>query len=146
LCLPARDESDEIAGMMLAQVLEHEGICAEPVSVTALASEVVAMVGERGAQLICVSALPPSAVSHARYLCKRLHAKYPEIEMVVGLWTAKGDLVRAKERIVCGEKVAVVSAFSAAMETIRQMMQPLILKTEEERKGEERGPGSGVRG
>ena len=74
LCLPARDEADEIAAMMLAQVLETSGCVVQAVSVTSLAGEMVDLVEQRNADVVCISATPPAAVMHARYLCKRLRA------------------------------------------------------------------------
>jgi hypothetical protein len=106
---------------MLAQVLEMRGYCATPASVASLASEMVEMVEQTRAQIVCVSAMPPSAVAHARYLCKRLHARYPEIDMVVGLWTAKGDIERAKHRIACAHGVFVVTTLDEAQHEIDQL-------------------------
>lgn len=130
LCLPARDESDEIAGMMFAQVLERNGFKAEAVSVTALASEMVELVGQKKADIVIVSALPPSAVAHAKYLCKRLHMKYPEIKLVVGLWTAKGDLSVAKKRMTCRQQDTVVATFSDAIKQVEQLAHPVVLDKE----------------
>ena len=127
LCLPARDESDEIAGMMFAQVLERHGFKAEAVSVTALASEMVELVGKRKADITVIAALPPSAVAHARYLCMRLRQKFPDLKIVVGLWTAQGDLEKAKARISNSEGDPVVNNFTAALHEIEQLAHPLLL-------------------
>ncbi len=59
LCLPARDEADEIAGTMLAQLLADEGVRRRGVSVTSLASEMVDLVEQRKADVVCISAMPP---------------------------------------------------------------------------------------
>src|SRR5205085_9830845 len=74
LCLPARSEADEIAATMLAQLLEAEGCRAKAVAVTSLAGEMVELVDQCTADVVCLSATPPAAVMHARYLCKRLRA------------------------------------------------------------------------
>ena len=87
VCLPARDEADEIAGIMLAQLLELRGYCAMPVSRTSLASEMLSEVEKHNADVVVVSALPPAAVAHARYLCKRLQAENAERNTIVALWT-----------------------------------------------------------
>jgi predicted PurR-regulated permease PerM/methanogenic corrinoid protein MtbC1 len=127
VCLPANDESDEIAGVMLSQLLELRGYCTKVVSVTQLASEMVETVQNSKADVVCISALPPAAVTHARYLCKRLHGKLPEMEMMVGLWTTEGDLARARERIAAVRSVQVASTFSVAIEQIHQMAQPKLM-------------------
>jgi predicted PurR-regulated permease PerM len=129
--LPAHDEADEISGLMLAQVLEFRGYCAFAMSVTKLASELVEAVEEKQAHVVVVSAMPPAAVAHSRYLCKRLHARFPELNMVVGLWTMKGDLKKAKERVTCAGTVQVSSNFALALEQIGQLAQPVIFSTDQ---------------
>jgi len=130
VCLPARDEADELAGMMFAQILEREGFKAEAVSASALASEMVELVGKLKADIVVVSALPPSAVTHARYLCKRLHQAFPEIVILVGLWTSKADLKEAKEKVTCTGRDAVVASFSEGLTEMNQLVHPLILTKE----------------
>jgi hypothetical protein len=71
--------------------------------------------------------MPPAAVAHSRYLCKRLHARFPDLNMVVGLWTMKGDLKMARERVTCAASVQVTSTFALALEQIGQLAQPVIL-------------------
>jgi len=132
LCLPARDEADEIAGMMLAQVLEMTGCLVQAVSVTALAGEMVDLVEQRQADVVCISAMPPAAATHARYLCKRLRGRFPEANLVVGLWNVKGDLSKAKERIGCGEATHVVGTLADAQEQIRRLIQPILLRPEKQ--------------
>ena len=127
LCLPARDESDEIAGIMFAQVLQRSGFKAEAVSVTALASEMIELVEKQKADIVIVSALPPAAVTHARYLCKRLQQKFPDIHVIIGLWTVKGDLSRAKERMTCNDTDSVVNTFADAIHEVEQRVHPLLL-------------------
>ena len=99
LSLPARSEADEIAAMMLAQVLETKSCVVQAVSVTSLATEMVDLVEQRKADVVCVSATPPGAMMHARYLCKHLRRRFPKVKLVVGLWDMQGDLNKAKERI-----------------------------------------------
>jgi predicted PurR-regulated permease PerM len=133
LCLPARDEADEIAGRMLAQLLATKGCVVEAVSVTALASEMVDLVEQRQADVVCISAMPPTAAAHARYLCKRLQGRFPDAHLIVGLWNATGDLNKAKERVGCGPTTAVVATLAAAQEKIHGLLHPLLQRTEQPR-------------
>jgi hypothetical protein len=127
LCLPARDEADELAGVVLAQLLALRGCVVQAVSVTALASKLVDLVEQRKADVACVSALPPAAAAHARYLCKRLQGGFPEAHMIVGLWNRPGDMIKARERIGCGPTTAVVGTLAAAEEKSCGVLQPLLL-------------------
>jgi predicted PurR-regulated permease PerM/methylmalonyl-CoA mutase cobalamin-binding subunit len=136
LCLPAHDEADEIAGLMLAQLLDLGGCTVHAVSVTALVSEMVELVEQHKAEVVCISSTPPAAVMHARYLCKRLRGRFPEANLVVGLWNAKGDLNQAKERIGCGAAAHVVGTLADAQEQVRQMIQSLLLRRENQEQRE----------
>jgi len=123
LCLPARSEADEIAALMVAQVLETRGCVVQAVSVTSLAGEMADLVDRcTTADVVCISATPPAAVMHGRYLCKQLRARFPKLNLVVGLWDAQGDLNRAKERIGCG--ATVVTTLADAQEQVRLVIEP----------------------
>lgn len=128
LILPAKGVSDEIVGHMLHQLLELRGYCPATASVTALASEMVEMISSKNADLIAVSAMPPAAVAHARYLCKRIHLRFPDIPMAVALWNAKGDLRKAKSRIACDEAVPVVTTLAQMQHEIDQLAQPILVR------------------
>jgi predicted PurR-regulated permease PerM len=128
VCLPAHDESDEIAGMMLAELLADRGYCAFAASDAKLASEMVGIVESRKAHLVVISALPPAATAHARYLCKRLRASSSEVTMIVGLWTAEGDLNIAKDRITFDHSVTLTTGFADALQQIQQLAQPVLVE------------------
>jgi hypothetical protein len=123
LSLPARSDADEIVAMMLAQVLETKSCAVQAISVTSLATEMVDLVERRNADVVCVSATPPGAMMHARYLCKQLRRRFPKVKLVVGLWDAQGDLNKARERIGCG--ATVVATLAAAREQIRIQIRQL---------------------
>lgn len=131
VCLPARDEADAIAAVMLAQLLETRGCLVHCVSVTTAASELVDLVERCKADVVCVSATPPAAVMHARHLCQRLRGRFPQLHLVVGLWAAEGDLSKAKTRIGGGDKTHVVATLADAQEQVRLLIQPLLPPHEE---------------
>jgi hypothetical protein len=130
LCLPARDEADEIAGIMLAQLLELRGYGAIAVSETKLAGEMLAEIEKHEPDLIVVSALPPAAVTHARYICKRVHARDPDEKILVGLWTYQGNISNARDRIGCAALVQIVTTLAETQEQIDQIIQPQRLTSE----------------
>ena len=99
LCLPARDEADEIAGIMLGQLLEIKGIRVVLGSTKSLSGEMLVQVSEETPAVVCVSALPPLAATHARYLCMRLRPKFPALKIVVGLWQPTGKTTKAQARL-----------------------------------------------
>jgi len=128
LCLPAHDESDELVAVMMMQLLELRGYCATAVSQSALASEMLDEAAQKSADIILVSALPPTAQTHARYLCKRLRNRFPSIAMVVGIWTFNGDLTRARERLAVLGSIQVTGSLRGALEQIAQLAQGVLVK------------------
>jgi predicted PurR-regulated permease PerM len=124
LSLPARSEADEIAAMMLAHILETKNRVVQAVSVSSLASEMAEHVERHKADVVCVSATPPGAMMHARYLCKQLRRRFPKVNLVVGLWDMNGDLSKATERI--GNGATVVATLADAQEQIRLLTQQFV--------------------
>ena len=95
-----------------------------------LPSDMVDLVEQRKADVVCISAMPPTAVAHARVLCLRLRRRFPNLHLVVGLWNAPDDLTRAKERIGDSATTHVVATLAEAQEQIRGLIQPLLLRSE----------------
>jgi predicted PurR-regulated permease PerM len=135
LCLPARDEADEIVAMMLAQVLEQSCCTALHVPVAALASEMVDIVEKYDAKMVCISALPPSALAHARYLCKRVRGRLKNVPVVIGLWGTKVDTKKALARLACSETDKVVRSLGEARTEIVPLLA--VKKAEVEPKPQE---------
>jgi predicted PurR-regulated permease PerM len=127
LVLPAGEEADEIAGLMLAQLLESRGYCATVSSASSLVSEASAMVEQQQAHAVCVSAMPPGSVARARYLCKRLHEKQADLRIIVGLWAFRGDLAPTKSRLALAAPGQVVINLREAQEHIDHLAQPFMV-------------------
>lgn len=119
LCLPARSAADEVASLLLAQVLETNAYLVQAIPLMSSANEMLDLVEQSRPDVVYVSATPPAAVMHARYLCKQLRSRFPRLNLVVGLWNAQGDLNKSKERIGCGASVAATLA--SAQEHVRQL-------------------------
>jgi predicted PurR-regulated permease PerM len=83
---PAHDAADELALLMLQQLLDPTRYTMTIVSAEMLTAEVLSVVEQRHIRLICIAALPPVALAPTRYLCKRLRARFPDCKIVVGRW------------------------------------------------------------
>lgn len=132
LCLPARDEADGIAATMLAQLVGMLGYRVEVVSVGEPVAAVIDLIEQCKPDVVCISATPPAATTHARSICRRLRGQFPKIPLVVGLWNAQGDLKKTKDRIGGGALVHVVATLADGQAQIRQLIQPLLPMTVEE--------------
>jgi predicted PurR-regulated permease PerM len=102
LCLPARDEADEIVATMLAQLIERAGHEAQCVPLGS-AAEMLAQVKEEKPDFICISALPPFAIAHARALYAKLLAQAPNVRIDIGLWNFSGDPSKMSHRLALRE-------------------------------------------
>lgn len=121
LCLPARDEADELAARMAAQLLEREGVSARALSVAWLVGEVVAAVSDLRPRVVWICAVPPTALRHARYLCLRLRAERPELRILVVAWGWEEQLDGAAERLRAAGANYVVTSLALGLERTRPM-------------------------
>jgi predicted PurR-regulated permease PerM len=90
LCIPANDTADEITAAMLAQLLEESGFAVVAFPVAPLRELLPAIQPEAG-DVICISALPPFALGRARALCRQFRTRFPQIQLVVGIWGLTGS-------------------------------------------------------
>jgi predicted PurR-regulated permease PerM len=81
--VPARNTVDELAIEMLSQLLDTTKFRMDRASTVTLVSDLAAAVDATGAAAVCVAALPPGGLSHARYLCKRLRARFPQRSVIL---------------------------------------------------------------
>ena len=86
---PARDEVDELALLMFRQLLDPARYEVELTKAQMVTSELVALVARTSPALICIGAVPPGGLAQARYRCKRLRARFPDLKIVVGRWGFK---------------------------------------------------------
>lgn len=121
LCVPARDEADGLAGKMLAQLLEQRGMDCHVVMTKSLASETVEHARERNASVVCISAMPPFAATHARYLVKRLRPHFGQLRILVGLWHMEGSSKKSEKRLLAAGVDHCVTTLSDAVTYLEQL-------------------------
>jgi predicted PurR-regulated permease PerM len=107
LSLPAHGEADEIAALMVAQLLEARDVRARAVSAASLASERLEEAGGEKVEVVCVTTIAPDGLLHARYLCKRLHDQFPELRIVAAVLVRdEGRDVRMRELSAVANEIA----------------------------------------
>jgi hypothetical protein len=118
VCIPARDEADEIVGTMVKQLLRRAGYDAHALPIAAV-STMLEQAEDLHPEVICVSALPPFAAVQAKSLCKHLRHRCPGVKIVLGLWEFPGGVAKAQERVgvscadMIGTSVAQIVALMA---------------------------------
>jgi hypothetical protein len=120
-CIPSKEGADELVASMLAQVLRHAGYRAREFR-TAGVEDMLAEVARERFSIVCLSALPPYSITHARLLCKRLKAARPELQIVVGLWSLAEGADRGRERLGPGCAAAVTTTLSDALVQVRHLV------------------------
>jgi hypothetical protein len=86
LCVAGRGSLDEAAAM-LAHLIQKHGIGARVVPSHAVLSANVFRLDSAGVTMICLSYLEPSNFANARYLVRRLRHKFPQVKILLGLWS-----------------------------------------------------------
>jgi hypothetical protein len=107
VCVPARDEADEIVGTMFVQLLRISGHDSHALHVDSFPRMLEEVALLRPA-VICVSALPPYAAAHAKNMCNRLRTANPQTRVVLGLWEFPGGIAKAQDKVGtnCADAIA----------------------------------------
>jgi predicted PurR-regulated permease PerM len=118
VCIPARDEADELAALMLAQLLDKKGIRAKTFPCGVVPGELLHGVAQEKPPLACVFAIPPFGYLHVRGLCRRLHQQFPALRLIAAILTER-DVQEIKKRQPTVPADEIVSSLRQAMnETI----------------------------
>ena len=103
---------------MLSQLLREQSFEVHNASATLHAPELLDRVKADNAEIACISVVAPSTVIHARFLCTKLRARFPEIKIIVGLWGATERIAEATKRLHESGADETVTSLAAAMEEI----------------------------
>jgi predicted PurR-regulated permease PerM len=118
LASPVRSDGDEVALLMLRNMLSPSAIALDIVSPELLSAEVVRYARERGVDIALVGTLPPGGLAQARYLVKRLRAGVPGVKIVVGRWPADGDAEGAREALVMAGADVVATSLAETRDRV----------------------------
>jgi hypothetical protein len=114
---PARDEADEIVATMLCQLLARAGYTAECIRL-GRTSEMIAKTSQYAPDIVCLSALPPYALSHAKSAYAKLCLQLPRTDMLFGIWNYPGDLDRLAVRVGLSDEHNVATTLNQALNEI----------------------------
>ena len=59
----------------------------------------LAQLKESRPDTVCISALPPFALLHARELYRKIRTQMPNVKIIIGLWKFAGDPIKAATRL-----------------------------------------------
>ena len=130
-CLAAHDLADEVAAVMMQNLLQLRSYCVILGPAESLASELAIAIEKADPDVLCISSVPPTATVHARQLLKRLSLKVDDVPIVAGLWKTKLSAEQAKLRLGAGKQVQVARTLHEALEQIHQFAQPTVTRVME---------------
>ena len=113
-CLPVRAMRDELAALMLKDVLTRQGCHVEAFTAAETAIDLVTAVAERRPEVIYVSVVSPSALVHARNLCSKLRARLPHQRIIVGFWNSTESLAALQFSFAESSCIEVVNTLAEA--------------------------------
>lgn len=92
LCIPGGGPLDEAAAMMIAQLLERQGIGARVEHADALSMARILGWDAKGVALVCLCYLADASSAQIRYAIRRLRRKTPDIPILVALLGDANDI------------------------------------------------------
>ena len=125
LICPAADVSDSAALTMLRQSLGSIHWNINQTAVETLTSELVACIALDPPAILCIAALPPRGLAHARYLCKRLRDSSPELQIVVGRWGQKRNCKLEREQLELAGATFVTTSLAETIQLLNSRL-PLL--------------------
>lgn len=118
LCVPVRDEADDLAGIMLAQLLQTAGFDARAIPVER-DSRVGAIAAAEQPEILFLSGLPPFARGRSRRVYNTVRTRYPKLRIMIGLWNYRDDLAQAAEQISRGEVSEAATTLAQAVAQVQ---------------------------
>lgn len=121
VCIPVEDEADRIAATMLAQLLEHRGHPSMLLTPAALSDEVLARLADAPQTILCLSAVPPFALTQTRRLLQTLRERLPANPVFVGLWGEPSEIETLRARFGNARPNAIAATLADALTRIAEI-------------------------
>jgi predicted PurR-regulated permease PerM len=118
MCLPVRDETDELAAMMAAQVFEGERVQAIAMQARRI-DEILAAVAQEKPDVVLLSALPPFGLARSHRIYRSLRARNPQLRIMIGIWNYPDDPAEAAKKITGAEEGRVWTRLADALAEVR---------------------------
>lgn len=121
VCMGAKWEVDTLAARMLAHALSNAELCADHAAAGIANAAGFAALDLQGARMVCLSHFSAEPQTQARYLCRRLRRRWPDLHIVLALWNAPPALLEQADHGVLGADAVVTSIDEAVMHFEQQL-------------------------
>jgi hypothetical protein len=119
---PGRDEGDELALVMLGQMLRLKGYTLDVISSKKLTAELLDHLKQETPVVVCIGSLPPGGLAQTRYLCKRIRQQAPGVKILVGRWGDGENVERMEKRL----REAGADLLATTLHDSRDQIVPLL--------------------
>jgi hypothetical protein len=124
LACPAHHRGDEVTLHLLADVLRPLAVRTTVMSTRALPVEVETTIEREKPLFLIIGIMPPGGLPQTRYLCRRIHKRFPDLTIVVGFW----GRVKNFDRLLVGLRRAGASYVHTSVEQARGQIIAMLPK------------------
>lgn len=119
-CLPIHAIRDEIGVNILTQFLAYESF---NVSYTIKhgINDLFELIEERKPDVVFVVGVAPLVLSHARYLCTKIHQKMPTTPIFMGLWGGSSMDSEVRDQLISAGASRVIFSLNETLEVLHEM-------------------------
>lgn len=86
LCIAGRWELDAASAAIVEHSLDSRGVNARHVPTLTISPETIGDLDLNGVEILCVSYYDQAPLAYARFACRRLKRRMPQLKIVLGLW------------------------------------------------------------
>jgi hypothetical protein len=122
ICVPVRDENDELAALMAAQVLDGGSIRALPMAAAGV-DELARSAAAEKPDLAFLCALPPVGLVRCHRVYRSLRARNPRLRIMIGIWNYPENADDAARKISGGEETRMWTHLSDALPEVRALAE-----------------------
>ena len=124
LALPAHDEGDAIALLMLQQLLDATRYEMEISAAGQRLSEILHEVEQKSPELFCIGFIPPGGLSASRHLSKLLRGRLPGLNIVVGYWGLPEKVLNDRETLLAAGATHCAATLIETRDQLARAMHP----------------------
>jgi predicted PurR-regulated permease PerM len=123
LGFPADGKADEVALLAFEKIFDARRHKINVISADMLAAEMVSLVEQKQPRLICIGALAPGGLAHARYLCKRIRSRCPEVKILIARWGSAESLDHNRTALSSAGADRIATTLVEARDQLLQLLQ-----------------------
>jgi predicted PurR-regulated permease PerM len=117
LCVPVRDQTDELGVMMLCQLIEAGGNHAVAIP-NLRADEILASISSENPDIVFLSGIPPFGMARAHRLYRTIRSRHPDLKVMIGIWGFTEDVGKASQTISRGDAAHISVTLADAVERV----------------------------